>query len=153
MEHAVGEHVDDEAHQRHGEHGERQDGFRFPKSTDCLIDDPRAQGEKRQGVDEGGKHLETVMAVGEAVRLPAPRQPHGVPREAQRRRIEEHVPGVGRQGERVADHGTDDLHPHERRDQPERTPEHPLVATVAIRIVASVHVHDEPRLGQRARAL
>ena len=112
--------VDGEADGRDREHRQWHDGLRRAQPGGRLDEDPAARGEEDEGVDERGEHLETVVSIGEAVVAGAAREAQRAPRQAEGGGVQDHVPGVGGQRERIADPGARDLHEREDGDEQER---------------------------------
>jgi len=132
--------VDCDADQRDHQDHRSFDGRRGDEVADALVDDQQPEHEQRYAICLGAQDLGPPKAVGHRPGSRARCQPSSEQRERQRRRIGQHVGGVGEQRQRRSDHGRDDLGNHEDDDQRERRGQRTPVSVAASVRVASVRV-------------
>ena len=101
MQDEIGRDVDGEAEGGDQQHWSAQHLDGVAQAGDRLGDDPDGDHEQRRAIDQGGQHLEAGMAVGAGRCCRASADPEGVPGETQRRRIGEHVAGIGQESQRA----------------------------------------------------
>ncbi len=134
--------VDQEASDGHRQHQPAEHLDRREQPADRLDSDPDHDRDQRHAVDEGGEHLEAMIAVGAAVVVAAPADPEGGVGQGERSRVGGHVPGVGEERQRAGDEAASDLHDHERAGQRHRPEDAPLIAGSFMRADGSAH--DQP---------
>ena len=99
------------------QHRSAQHRRRVVDAVERLDDDPRADGEDGDAVGVGDERLDPVEAVGQARgRLPVG-EVEGVPGEAERDRIRQHVAGVGQQRQRSGVEAASGFGDHEAAGQ------------------------------------
>ena len=116
----VGDHVRRKARERDRQHRSGQDRDRRSQATRGLDDDPDRDHEQAKTVDERCEHAHPAVAIGASLVRRAAAHDHGKERQRERRRVGEHVPGVGQQRKRAAPETSDHLERHEGGRQRER---------------------------------
>ncbi|MNR06241.1 hypothetical protein D3C85_1223060 [compost metagenome] len=112
--------VDQQPRDGDGQHRPGQNHGRLLEALPGLVDDPGDNGEKRDGVDEAGDHLEAEVAEGSPGIGQAPAKAEGEIGQAERRRVGQHMAGVRQQGQRARNQSPDHLDDHEGEDQGKR---------------------------------
>jgi hypothetical protein len=106
--------------QRHHEHESAAHLLRVDEPMNRRPDDPDCEQGERDPVHLRGEDLEPRIPERPAPDRRSGRHRRSEEREAECRRIGEHVPGVREQGERVTEQPGDDLACHHDEDQHER---------------------------------
>ena len=114
-----GHDVDQQAQARDHEHEAALDRGRRQEAAGGLDRDPADHQDQRHAVDEGGQHLEAVVAVGAPRVLWPAADPERHPGERERGGVGQHVAGVGEQRQRARGEPAQDLDAHEARGQHE----------------------------------
>lgn len=113
VQHVEGKDVHHQAEHGNAERWYCLHGLGILQTLYCFPEDEQHQGSQGKTVDESRKHLGAVVSIRERLILAVVCQVRGVPGEAQRRGVEEHVPRVGDEGKRVDEPATHGLDEHE----------------------------------------
>ena len=136
--------VDEDSHHRHRQHDAALDIGRRDQPAHGLEQDQEREHEQRHAVGLGREDLDALETVGHDALRGACRQADRNQREADRRRVREHVTGIREQREGAGEQAGDDLEEHEAEDQREGDGELAAVGVgghaVRVSLVAPVRV-------------
>ena len=118
VEHARRDEVHDEPGDAGGEHPAAHDAGRIRQAADPRPDDPRAEDDEHERVDQGGQHLGAPPAEAPLRRRRAVREPGGEEGETERKRVREHVRRVGEKRQRVGGEAGERLDSGEAEHEP-----------------------------------
>ena len=107
-------------------------------AADRFPGDPDGNEEQSEAVDEGGKHLESRIAIGPFHVGRTVGDQESDEGQDQRHGVGQHVAGIGDQGKRSRQIAADGFHHHESDGQEQR-PQHPLLVGRIAVIVAVAH--------------
>ena len=105
--------VHEDPDERDDQHDPALDVVRRDQTANRAVHDPDPDDQERQPVDLGGENLDALVAERPAALRRARSHRGGENREAERRGVGEHVPGVGEQREGVGHDAEHDLAGHE----------------------------------------
>ena len=111
--------VDHQAHGRDHQHGPAENLDRREQAARRLDQDPADDGDQGHAVDEGGQHLEAMVAIGAARVVGTPGDAERHPGERQGGGVGQHVAGVGDQRQRAGEQPAHHLGHREPAGQPQ----------------------------------
>ena len=120
------------------EHRSCQNLHRLTQAVQRFIADRQRDEEESQTVAVGRQHLETMETVGAPPVGGTVRYAERQPSQGQRRRIGEHMAGIGQQRQRARQEAARRFHQHEPARQQRRPADPALIARVGVRSVAVV---------------